>query len=63
MDGAFTVLRQSGGYRRYVTETGSCTPDVCNDRCRGRWRSSLTVVDVPVIIQRRFCRAVLGPGG
>ena len=23
----------------------------------------LDVVDVPVIIQRRFCRAVLGPGG
>ena len=23
----------------------------------------IDVVDVPVIIQRRFCRAVLGPGG
>ena len=42
MDGAFTVLRQSGGYRRYVTETGTHSVKL------------YVVVDTPVMAQMRI---------
>ena len=42
VDGAFTVLRQSGGYRRYVTETGTHSVKL------------YVVVETPVIAQMRI---------